>query len=124
YKFFPNVSFKLIMEETMKLTKVERWILANQYKILEHLDPDQTEYYQKMQEILEQGYELEYNWKTQHLHDDVVTEEMSHYVIKVMVMYDALQRSYARISDKEGIEEREIFFPGFDGNNEGVYLAY
>lgn len=110
----------------MKLTKVERWILANQYKILEHLDPDNAKEYQVMQEVLENGYELEYDWKTQHLYDgdDVVTEEKGRYVIRVMAMYDALQRSYERLADKEGIEERALAFPGFDGNNEGEYLSY
>ena len=110
----------------MKLTKVERWILTNQYKILEHVDPDNLKHYQTMQVVLEQGYELEYDWKTQHLYndDDVVTEEKGRYVINVMAMYDALQQSFKSLADKEGIKERELAFPGFDGNEEGEYLSY
>lgn len=110
----------------MKLSKVERWILANQYKLLEHIDPDNAEHHQTMQQVLEQGYELEYDWKTQHIYDgeDVMTEKKSRYVINVMAMYDALQQSYRRLANKEGIEERELAFPGFDGNEEGEYLGY
>jgi uncharacterized protein YfbU (UPF0304 family) len=110
----------------VKLTKVERWILANQYKILEQVDPDNAEHYQTMQEILEKGYETEYRWKTQHIYDDddVVTEEKGHYVINVLAMYDALQQSYQRLADKEGIDQNAFAFPGFDGNNEGEYLGY
>lgn len=110
----------------MNLTKVERWILANQYKILEHLDPDNAEEYQTMQEVLERGYEKEYDWKTSYIYegDDILTEEQSLYVINVMAMYDALQQSYQLLADKTGIEERTLAFPGFDGNNEAKYLGY
>ncbi len=110
----------------MQLTRAERWILANQYKILEHVDPENAGHYQMMQEVLEKGYETEYRWKTQHIYDDdsVVTEEKCHYVINVMAMYDALQQSSRRLADQEGIDANALAFPGFDGNNEGEYLGY
>jgi uncharacterized protein YfbU (UPF0304 family) len=98
----------------VKLTKVERWILANQYKILEQVDPDNVEHYQTMQELLEKGYETEYRWKTQHIYDDddVVTEEKGHYVINVLAMYDALQQSYQRLADKEASTRTRSRFRG------------
>ncbi len=33
----------------MQLTRVERWILSNQYKILEHVNPEKAEYYKESQ---------------------------------------------------------------------------
>jgi uncharacterized protein len=110
----------------MSLTKTERWILTNQYKILERLDPDNAEEYRTMQEVLERGYEQEYEWKTPYLYDgdSVMTEEKCLYVVNVLAMYDALQQSYQGLGNKGDIEERDVVFPGFDGNNEATYQGY
>ena len=40
----------------MNLTKMERLILANQYRILEKLDAAEADIYGQRAEILEQGY--------------------------------------------------------------------
>lgn len=110
----------------MKLSKVERLMLANQYKILELLDPGEAAYYRRMQQVFEAGYEIEYDWSIQHVYDDehVLSREECLYVIHVMSMYEALQRSYNALANKEGLEEHSVLFPGFDGNNEGQYLGY
>jgi|SRR5690606_1796675 len=110
----------------MHPTRVERLILFNQYKILERLDPENADSYQKMQEILENGYELEYQWKTEFITDDrdVMSTDQCRFVINVLSMYEALQRSYDRLSNKGTIEPRMVEFPGFDGNHEPKYLGY
>lgn len=41
-----------------------------------------------------------------------------------MAMYDALQRSYDALADKTGIDEYDITFQGYDGNNETKYMGY
>jgi len=108
----------------MTLSKLERLMLHNQYKILEHLDPDNADHYVKMQEVLENGYELEYGPKTEHIRELGMSEEACTFVIKVMSMYDAIQRSYSTVGDQTGISEDATVFAGFDGNNEAEYLAY
>jgi uncharacterized protein YfbU (UPF0304 family) len=39
-------------------------------------------------------------------------------------MFRSLQFSYEELNDKNGIDERLIQFPGFDGNDESVELRY
>lgn len=51
-------------------------------------------------------------------------KEASKEVIDILSMFSALTFSYRNLSDKTGIEEWKITFNGFDGNNEGDYLAY
>lgn len=47
----------------MKLTKVERLILSNQYSILEKLYPEEAEHYHLQKKIVENGYSLHYDMK-------------------------------------------------------------
>ena len=107
----------------MRLTKTERLILANQYRILELLEPDNAESYEKIREGIEWGYEAAIDDVLSNIFDGLEKKECS-FVVHVMSMYDALQRSYRELEDKTGIEEREVEFPGFDGNNETSYYAY
>ncbi|MBV9521483.1 MAG: YfbU family protein, partial [Alphaproteobacteria bacterium] len=44
----------------MKLSKIDRIILSNQYRILERLDPTNAEIYAANCRVLESGYELNY----------------------------------------------------------------
>ena len=39
-------------------------------------------------------------------------------------MYDALQRSYDALDDKQGIEEERTKFPGFESDYELAHLGY
>jgi uncharacterized protein YfbU (UPF0304 family) len=41
-----------------------------------------------------------------------------------MNMYDALQRSYDALDDKQGIEEERTKFPGFESDYELAHLGY
>ncbi len=111
---------------TVRLSVTDRWILSNQYQILEHLDPGGAEQYQRAREALESGYELEYDVISSHVFKDgsTLSEEACDEVIDVLDMFRALGRSYDELEDKAGIEERRIRFQGFDGNNETEQLAY
>lgn len=51
----------------MDLTREQRWILANQYRILERLYPNEAECHAKAREVLENGYEFNYDWIAQHI---------------------------------------------------------
>ena len=107
----------------MKLTKLERLLLANQYQILSKLDP-QDESHDMMRVALEHGYEVVYQDKLFiRIYDGLSVQECL-FVQEVMDLYLTIQRSYEDLADKAGIEERRTVFPGFDGNHEPEYLSY
>lgn len=110
----------------MKLTRTERWILANQYRILELLDPEQAQHYREAQTVLEDGYELHYDWITQHIyHDnDTMSAERCTEIGDIFELYAIIQQSYKDLQDKSGIAEQRVVFPGFDGNHETSEMAY
>lgn len=54
------------------MTKIERLLLANQFRILAKLISAETDYYDNMIEIVEQGYTREYASLT-----DAFTDELS-----------------------------------------------
>jgi uncharacterized protein len=112
----------------MKLTRTERWILANQYSILEKLYPDEAEYYAKCRRVLENGYEFHYDEISQNIYkdSDTMSIEASREVLDILHMFSDLKRSYEALKDKSGIEKHRLNFHGFDGNDplEVKYLAY
>jgi uncharacterized protein YfbU (UPF0304 family) len=108
----------------MKLSRTERWILANQFRILEKLYPDEADSYAKSRETLECGYELHYRDLAEPVYEEGLSEEGCNEVIEIMAMFESLKRAYEGLSDKSEINEWEIKFAGFDGNNEGSQMAY
>ena len=58
------------MSEEVKLTRVERYILSNQFRILEALYPDEASHFATTREALEHGYEILYDWDMEHIYDD------------------------------------------------------
>ena len=101
-------------------------MLSNQYLILEALYPGDADSYARHREALERGYELHYDWMIERIYDDedTLSPEDCREVSQILNMYDALKRSYETLEDKTGIEEWQIKFLGFDGNNETTRLAY
>jgi uncharacterized protein YfbU (UPF0304 family) len=110
----------------MKLTRTERWMLANQYLILEALYPEDARYYKEVRTVLEEGYELHYDWISQRIYsgESILSEAECKEVIDTLAMFEALQDSYKILADKSGIEEWRVKFRGFDGNHETKQLAY
>ncbi len=54
------------LEDPMpKLTFAKRWILHNQYEILEKLDLNRAELYRQIRIVLYSGYEDGYSWAAQ-----------------------------------------------------------
>ncbi len=111
------------MTDKMKLTKTERLILANQYRILEVLDPKEAEGYSNHRIALEDGYALNFSDAFQNIWDELPEEECT-FVVDVLSMHRALHFSYQALEDKAGIDETSIKFDGFDGNNESHYMSY
>ena len=108
----------------MKLSRTERWILSNQFQILEKLAP--KEGWDFAREVVERGYELHYGDVSQYVYQDVLTEEHCREVVNILAMFSHLKRAYAALpeEDKQDIEEAAVSFLGFDGNNEARQLSY
>lgn len=107
----------------LHLTTGERVLLANQYRILEALYPDEADSYARYREAVESGYTLHYDDGAGAIYEEMSREECRE-VLDILQMFDSMQFAYRQLQDKTGIEERTIEFPGFDGNNEVAQLGY
>lgn len=110
----------------MKLSRTDRWVLSNQYRILEALYPAEATDLQKVRQALEEGYELEYGSLIQNIYDDrsTLSETECRFVIDVMSMFDNLRYAYDHLVDKADIDEAGLKFWGFSGNDESRMLGY
>ena len=108
----------------MQLTKTERWILSNQYRILEALYPDEADSLMKARMALDSGYELEYEHISQHIDKDTLNKHDCVEVHDILQMFSNLKHAYEKLSEKPEIDMWQIEFIGFDGNNEPEQLAY
>ena len=107
----------------MHFTKKERLILINQYKILSKLCPDDSEHYNELREILEDGYEIFYSQIDEWISQDMSKSE-GEFVLEILNLYRAIE-DYKRMSkDQEIINKSYSYFRGFDGNNEGQYMQF
>ena len=101
----------------MDLTKKERLFLANQYKILEKLYPDEADYYEECRIAIEEGYKLHYDWAAEFIRDEL-SEKDCREVLNILEMFSTIVSSYRKLEDNTEIDESLICFPGFDGNKE------
>jgi uncharacterized protein YfbU (UPF0304 family) len=110
----------------MKLTRVERWMLANQCRILEALNPEEADVWAGRREALENGYELDYEWIAQDVYkdDDTLTADECREVITILEMHRHMKWSFAKLPDKTRTTARLVAFGGFDGNNETKQMVY
>jgi uncharacterized protein len=108
----------------VELNKFERLLLMNQYRILSLLDQGNADHYNKLRDALENGYVASYQDDLFAGILDGLSMEQCTFVREVMNMYDALQRSYDALDDKQGIEEERTKFPGFDSDYELEHLGY
>ena len=110
----------------MKLSRLERLLLWNQYRILEALNSPEATYYQEAREALESGYELHYDQLVQHIFPerDGMTAKDSEEVIDILSMFRALKDGYDAMPSKAGVDDWAVKFSGFDGNGETRYMAY
>ena len=83
------------MEENIKLTIVEREILANQFRILEKLEGDnQQRDYRNLIEALESGYELHYMDVFEDLSETTLSKDDCRRVLDILEMFRGLIYSY------------------------------
>jgi uncharacterized protein YfbU (UPF0304 family) len=107
----------------MNLTKTERLIIANQFRILEKLYPEEAQYYAVQRKALEYGYKLHYADIVDHLGDEM-TEDECREVVDILDMYRALTFSFPELKNNKDVQESEIHFDGFDGNEETNQYLY
>ena len=109
----------------MKLSKVERLILADEFQLLSMEENSYilNETAKNYSTILLDGYEL--------LYDDIfsgmnetISSEKCRFVIDILSMYRNISNSYRDLLEKNpdlSLTEEDIAFKGFDGNGEGEY---
>ncbi len=108
----------------MKLTRTDRWILSNQYRILEALYPNEATAFAEAREAIECGYELHYRSLSEHIYDEGFSVEECNEVVDILDMFCTLKHSYEELPNKSGIDASEIEFDGFDGNYETKHMVY
>lgn len=106
------------------LSVAERLIIRNQLRILEKVDLNESEGYAVLAEILENGYRGEYGRITQWCLFDGLSEDECEEVREILYLYRRLQEAYEDLGRPDEIEERELVFGGFDGNNETTQMGY
>jgi len=101
----------------IKISDAERLILANQFRILSHLDKNDGEYWEQLSGQLRDGHEWLYKSYMNMNMSPVLADDDATFVVKVVGLYSVMKDSYAALEDKTGISDYEVTFPGFDGND-------
>jgi len=104
----------------MNLTKTERLILANQYRILEILVPVEADDYRQKHDIVRQGYAGHYSQLDQWFYEEMSVERCSE-IRQILDMFRALTNARTRGLEVSG---DKLAFVGFDGNDEGEEFGY
>lgn len=97
----------------MELTRTERWILYNQYRIIELLTDDEHEENRarEAQTVLKDGYTTLYRTYCP-AYDDGVSEDLCREVFDILNLFRIMKFS------NTGVDPKRLRFPGFDGNDE------
>ncbi|MEF1291907.1 YfbU family protein, partial [Vibrio sp. M260118] len=108
----------------MEMTNAQRLILSNQYYLMKQLDQENAAKYQRLQTIVERGYELQMS----ELNKDFgcLVEAECREVIDIMEMYHAMQESNKMLSQQEqnDVDQRRLNFLGFDIATEAQLVNY
>lgn len=107
----------------MKLSKKDRVLLINQYRLLAALDKDEETHYRELIGILENGYEIFYSMVDEWISDDMPAEE-GKFVLDILDLYRAIDDLKRSSKNKELADHQYSFLRGFDGNNETEYMGF
>lgn len=105
-----------------KLSRIERYMLSNQLKILEALYPQEANDFAVAREAFERGYEMLYEWNLEHIYGEgeIVSVREAREIWKTLDLFDALNR-YMK---ENNISNPSAEFQGYDGNNEGKFMSF
>lgn len=109
----------------MELTKLERYFLSNQLRILEALYPQEADEYAKKREILESGYEYLYDSGMEYIYEgrDVMSVEECKEVWNTLDMFEGIDRSLENLGRQHDNPSRTKF-RGYDGNSESKFMGF
>ncbi len=109
-----------------KLTFAERWILSNQYEILQRLESGSSGFYQQAIDILRNGYEDEYHYAAQYVKPDetILEPAIAAETRDILQMFSDMKIAYDELEDKEGVDTTLLTFWGFDANHNIDHLSY
>jgi len=102
----------------------EREKLANQCRILEHLEDEAAASWRKARIIFEKGYTRDYNWAIDWVRREETGRETCEEVFDILEMHSQLKHSYEKLDGVSDVEEGNIKLRGFDGNHEADHLDY
>ena len=109
--------------ETLELSRTERLMLLNQFRILAKVDQSARHDFEVIETALRYGYTSEY----EELFGSSVAGELPRSVAEevrdTLDLYRMLRVSYRDMALKD-LPERDFNFQGFDGNNETDHFAY
>lgn len=107
----------------MKLSKKDRVLLINQYKLLAALYKEEEAHYRELIGILENGYEIFYSMIDEWISGDMPTDE-GKFVLNILDLYRAIDDLKRSSKSQELANHPYSFFHGFDGNNETEYMGF
>ena len=117
----------LVSRRRLPLTTTERWLLHNQFEILQQLNSDHPDYhknyFQNAREILAQGYEWYYDDIAQHIYTRIFPYSNALEIIHILNMFRDLKFSWEELGETEDID-RVLEFAGFSGNHETSELVF
>jgi uncharacterized protein len=110
----------------MELTPAEQWILANQYRILERLYPEEAEELRRAREAVRSGDPvlLAAYSGVPYVPDTLLSDAERDLVRAILSLFGALQSSYAKLENKERISEEDVGFGGFDAAQERAFRDF
>ena len=113
-------------DEKIRLSRLERYFLSNQLRILEALYPEDAEDLAIRREAIESGYQMLYDFQIQHIYDgdDVMTPEECLEVWDTLDMFGAIDSAIDELEQPELSKDIGGRFFGYDGNNEGKFMGF
>lgn len=110
-------------KETLNLTKKDKIVLINQFRILSKLYPEEESHYSELIQILENGYSIFYSMLERWI-DDEMPIEHGKFVLDVLDLYRAIEDTKRKYKNNNLSGHHYSYFNGFDGNQEGEYFSF
>lgn len=108
---------------TFDLSLKERLLLANQYRILELLDPDHAAKHADNRQILAGAVETHYVTLLEDF-SNAINLEVSREVMDILAMFSRLRLSYEHLDGANTLDQHAIAFSGFHPQFEHEMLSY
>ncbi len=105
------------------LTHTERFLIVKQLEILAQVDPENSERHLVDKQVLESGFEGEYDRLLQHIQPDVLTPDQCNEVRRILVLFLDLQY-VAKTGGLDDVEPENLTFWGFSENDEFKLWSY